>query len=374
MNDMKRISIRVPSWVKDEMERRTRINWSQKVREELIKYLKKDDAPIELRQIIRGYKNLGKLNLLKALFLYAEISEKVGQPLKTNLSTMFEDKFKEIETEMFGMFEKIGMRDRYDKVAQERNFCDVLLEVLFEEGIIEDLENEVIHTFQGLQNREQIAKALWHLGLYLDENSDKTYTRFEDMQMEILFSHIFEKPQEIIQELNRLGIIFFNFTCTNEYTHKNFDVPIYSYKLILDIKENPSKYSLYDYDNLKRNFENLLSEKQNRKFLKWLKKDYDKNFFDDTTVKTFREDFNSEYGENAFDDTLCGLVNKGFLDCRYWPHRSRAGRRKSMSAHIFFNLSKLGKKYLTEIVFEKIVKGTNNKGELESMIDIMEME
>lgn len=370
INDMERITVRVPSWVKNEMDRRNDINWSQKVREELVKYLKKDDVPVELRRIIREYKNLEKWDVLKSLFLYAIIYEKTGQPLKTNLSMMFEDRAKKIETEMYEIFERIGIKERYDKVFQDRNFCDVLLDILFEEGIIDELENEVIRSFNSLKDKNQIAKALWHLGLYLDDNSDRTYTCFEDRQMEILFSHIFENPEEIIHMLNKIGIIYYNYFDSRAYTHKNYEIPIYSYKLIRDIQKNPFNYSLYDYGYFKGNIEKILSEKRNREFLK-LMKNYDKNFSDDD-VLDFKKQFNSQYGENAFEDTLDELVDKGLLICWYWPHRRRAGKRRAQSAMAYYKLSEPGKKYLFEIIFEKRVKDTKNKGELESMIEIYE--
>lgn len=371
MNGMKRITIRVPGWVKDEMDRRSDINWSQKVRDELIKYLKKEDVPIELRNIIRGYKNDKNLDMLKALFLYAVIYEKTGQPLKTNLSIMFGDRAKTIETEIEVVFEKLGITDRYDKVFQDRNFCDVLLDTLFEE-VIDDLEEDIIHTFENIENKGLIAKALWLLSLYLEVEPDSTYTRFEDMEMEILFSHAFENPDEIIQELNKIGIIYYNYYYSKAYTHKDYAIPIYAYKLIRDVQKNPYNYSLYDFGDFKGNIEKILSEKRNRDFLKWLKKDFDKNFCNDTTVQSFKKQFNSKYGENAFDDTLHGLVDKGLLICRYWPHRRHSGRRSSMSAHTFYNLSGIGKRYLSEIAFEKLVKGTETKGELEGLIEIYE--
>lgn len=367
---MKRITIRVPGWVKDEMDRRSDINWSQKVRDELIKYLKKEDIPIELRNIIQDCKNNKNWDVLKALFLYSVIYEKTGQPLKTNLSIIFGDRAKKIEAEMDGIFEKLGIKGRYDKVFQDRNFCDVLLDTLFEEGIIDDLEEEVICSFESIENKDQIAKALWHLGLYLDDKTDSTYTRFEDRQMEILFSHIFENPEEIIQELNMLGVIYYNYYDSIAYTHKNYDIPIYSYKLIWDTQKNPYKYSLHDYTDFKRNIEELLSDDRIRGFLKRME-NYDKNFSDDDVLKS-KKDFGSKYGKNAFDDTLNELVDKGILICWYWPHRRQAGKRSSQSARTYYKLSNLGKKYLSEIIFKKIVKSKENKGELASLIEIYE--
>lgn len=371
MNQMKRITIRVPSWVKDEMDRRSDINWSQKVREDLIKCLKKEDIPIELRRIIREYKDLKKWNVLKALFLYAIIYETTGQPLKTNLSVMFEDKAKNVETEMFELFEKIGIKNRYDKVFQDRNFCDILLATLFEEGIIDDLEEEVIRSFNNLKNKEQITKALWHLGLYLEKkNLERPYVCFEDREMEILFSNIFEKPEEIINELNKTGIIYYNYYNSIAYSHKSYNIPVYSYRLIRDIQENPYKYSLYDCNDFKRNIEKLLSDDGSREFLKRMK-NYDKNFSDNDVLEV-KKQFDSKYGKNAFDDTLNELVDKGILICWYWPHRRRAGKRSSQSARTYYKLSNLGKKYLSEIIFKKLVKSKENKGELVSLIEIYE--
>jgi transcriptional regulator of met regulon len=369
---MKRITIRVPNWVKTEMERRGDVNWSQRVRDELIKYLKKEDVPIELRNLIRGYKNNKNWDGLTTLFLYAVIYEKTGQPLKTNLSIMFGDRAKTIETDMEAVFTELGIKDRYDKVFQERNFCDILLDTLFEEGIIDDLEENVIRTFENVEDKGPIAKALWLLGLYLDVESDNTFTCFEDMEMEILFSHAFENPDQIIQELNKLGVIYYDYYESSAYTHKNRSIPIYAYKLIYDIQRNPYEYSLSDYGDFKGTIEKILSEKRNREFLKWLKKDFDKNFCDDTTVQAFKKQFDPKYGENVFEDTLHELVNRGLLICRYWPHRRRAGQRSSMPAHTFYNLSGLGKKYLSEIAFEQSIKGAENKGDLESLIELYE--
>lgn len=371
MNGMKRVTIRVPSWIKEELDKRRDINWSQKIRDELIKYLKKEDVPIELREIVRDYKNNKNRDMLMALFLYAVIYEKTGQPLKTNLSIMFRSRAKDIESEMNEKFEKIGIKDRYDKVFQDRNFCDVLLDILFEEGIIDYLEDEIVHSFENTENREQLAKALWHLGLYLHGKTDNTYICFEDREMEIMFQHLFEKPEEIIRRLNKMGIIYYNYYTSVAYNHKNYEMPIFSYKLILDIHENPYKYGLYDYGNFKERIEKNLSEKKNRDFLRWLRGDYERNFYDNT-VQIFKKQFESKYGENSFNDTLHELVESGLLMCRYWPHRRRAGRRSSMPAHLFYNLSPLGKKYLSDIVFEKLTRGPENRGELENLIEIYE--
>jgi len=372
MNEMKRISVRVPSWVKEKMDKMCDINWSQKIRDELIQYLRKDDVPIELRNIIRDYKNNGKRDVLMALFLYAVIYENTGQPLKTNFSIMFKDKAKNIENKLQEAFEKLGVKDRYDKVFQERNFCDVLLDLLLEEGVIDDLEEEIIRSFENMENKEQISKALYYLGIYLDNKTDATYTCFDGRQMEILFSHLFEKPEEIIRKLNEAGIIYYDYYDSVAYSHKNYNIPVYSYKLILDVYKNPYKYSLYNYSNLKDRIEDILSEKRNRDFLKWLKKDYDKNFYDDTTVQAFAKRFDHEYGKNAFNNTLRELVEKGFLICHYWPDRRKAGKRSSMPARLYYNLSPLGKRYLSEIVFETLVADAENKGELENLIEIYE--
>ena len=372
MTQVERITIRVPKWVKEELDKRKEINWSQKIRDDLISYIKKEDVPIELRMIIRKYLEEENKDMLTALFLYSQIYETVDQPLKTNFSIMFGKKSKDVENELGEVLKKLGIKDRWDKVFQERNFCDILLDTLVEEGVIDYLEEETTRTFENTENKEELAKALWHLALYLDGKTDNIIIRSEYKKMEILFGHLFEKPKDIIEKLNTLGIIFYNYYDSNAYSYPIYEIPVYSYKLILDVHKNPYKYGLYGYGALKSKTETIISEKKNRDFLRWLKDSYAIDFYDEEKLGKFKGDFNSQYGEGAFENTLNELVRSGLLICLYYPYRSRAGKRSSSPASLHYYLSNPGKKHLYDIVFNKLLKESSNMGELGQLMGLYE--
>ena len=378
MSEMKRITVRVPDRMKREIDRRADINWSEVVRMCLEKYIKTDDTLIELKNIIKQYKKKKRWDLLKALFLYAVVHDRysdkydLGYLLKSNLSNMFGDDAKKIGDELIELLKKIGVTGRYDKITQDIYFYEALLEILLEEGIVDYLEEITINCFKTIEGERELSEVMYHLGLYLRDRQslDEIYVCFTEKEIKTQFSHLFENYEDIIDNLKRCSIIYENYYDSNAYSYGELCVPIYSYKLIMDIYNNPYRYSLYGYGGLKSKLQNILSDEKNRVFLTWLKSNYSRNFYDEKEIQTFKDEFDKKYGENGFENALNELVKSGILVCKHWPSRSRAGRRKSQSAELYYNLSKDAKAYLYEIVFEKL--NAKNKGELENLIEIYE--
>ncbi len=368
-DEMDRLTIRLKKKDKKEMQRRKDVNWPEKLRGTISKETKKDKIVSEVTNIVQINKD--DMPLMRTFYLYSVIYEQMYRPLSKNMEVMFEEKGKEIEQKMLNMFENIGITDRSDRTDNDVCFYDVLLQSLFDEHIIEKIEDHISANLKEHENIDELAGALWYLEPYLRHDTDLPYTVFQDRHLEILFSHVVDDPGKIIHELNSLGIIYYDYTNTNAYNHKNYKIPIYSYKLIKHIREYPYHYSnfIYTGESIDK-IRELLKEPRYRNFIK--------NFKSYDTVITIEESeilkdsFNFNNQPFNFDNVLNDLVRCELLTCTYWAGRSRAGRRSSRAPETRYKLSEEGKGLLSNVLIETIVKNAENKGELEYLVEEFE--
>ena len=355
MGQAERITIRVDNRIKKGMDRKRDVNWPEKIRDFLRKELGKDYVPSKLEMVIEHLKRDGRWDLLKAMFLYAAISD--NSVYKNNLSLMFGgddyNKPEDIENEVVELIRSIDVTDRYDIVRGERPFYEVLQDMLIGTGIIDHFEKEMQDIIS--KERDEVKKALYYIGQYMNFDGDMEgfYTCFPAKQLEILFSHVFDEPKEMLKELNRQGIIFYNYYESNAYSYGEYCVPIYTYELLREITEHPELYLLSEFRDMKSKIENILSDDRTREFLKWLGEDFTMDFYGDIYLSKVKEEFSEKFGKNAFDETLSYLVKEGILVPHYWPHRRSAGGSSSMPARLYYNLTPRAKKCLYEVVFEK---------------------
>ena len=381
MGEMVRITVRVDEWIKKEMDEHTDINWSKKIRDFLKKELRKEDIPVELKNLIDELKTGERWDILKAMFLYAVILDETGQSFKRNLSLMFGNAhekrygYKEIEAEVIRKLNEIGVTSKYDRVFGEKPFYEILESTLMNEGVIEHFESEVVKSLNESSEREELTKALYYIGQYMNfsENMERMSTCFPAKQLEIMFTYVFDTPKDLLLKLNKMGIIFYNYYESNAYSYEEYCVPIYSYDLIKDVTEKPDKYLLYEFIGLKSKLKNALLEERNREFLKFLKADFAIDFYNETKkIQDFKEFFDKNYGDNAFNETLATLVKSGMLVPYYWPPRRNTGRRSSMPEQMYYHLSPAARKYLYEIVFETLINKNYHEGELRNIIEVYE--
>ena len=163
--EMERLTTRIEKKMRDDMKRMKNVNWPEKIRTTIKKEILKDEIAIETTSIVQSNKD--DVILMISFFLYSVILQQMYQPLKRNLKTMIGDRAKEIETKMLSTFENIGITDRHDKTSQDIFFHEVLLQTLFEENIIEIIEDYIKENFNNSPNKDELALALWHLNNYL---------------------------------------------------------------------------------------------------------------------------------------------------------------------------------------------------------------
>ena len=369
MSDFARITVRVSEKMKRQMDSTRDTNWSEIIRRELKKYLIRDIGEIKLRNKIRELLGEGKLSVLKALFLFGQYVGKVD--LNKNLEKIQAVDYENTRIELDNVLDHIGIEHPYSKIGDNSNFCDVLLEIYLEEGIIDILGSQVQKNFQESEMRDELAIGLRVLSYYLEGRHDDANIRMTAHILEIIFSYFYDNPLRIIEELNRLGILYSYLTNTKAYYHLDYYIPIYSYKLLDEIQLKPYEYSLTGPFNFDRNlFEEIMSEERNRELLRFLQ-GFD-NGFKEHELDVLIKDYNYRKGEGVFKTTMRNLIEKGLITPNYSPHRSRAGKRKSSPAIVSYTVSPRIREIFIQSVFRKTSESYEKKGELQILIDLYE--
>ncbi|QEE16818.1 hypothetical protein DSAG12_02648 [Promethearchaeum syntrophicum] len=365
MKDKSRITVRVPSWVKEEMDKKNEINWSQIIRNILIEYIKIEDFPLHFRRIVKKHKLSENWDLLKAFYLFSANDDK--KSLRSNLYTVFDERADEIENDLKKTLIDLGIQYKVE-IPKEQNIKENILNILFEEGVISDLEGEIDRLFEHVEIKSKINEAIWYLGLYLKDESDfePNSVSFAGDGLNIYFSHLFDDPEKIINELIKIGVLSQSNYRSNAYSYTIYRLLDQSIKLVKEIQLNPEKYSLTHLD-LSQNIEDLLHHERNRFLIKSLDQGLDVHNRYNNTI----QDFEEKFGEGSFNDTLDELVKKGIIICNYSPSRKRSGKRGAMRSSLYYKLSKTGEEKLKEYILNRHLQ--NKEGKVQSIIELYEL-
>ena len=160
------------------------------------------------------------------------------------------------------------------------------------------------------------------------------------------------KKEEIEKMLVDLGLISTGWHSSRAYCHQIWKVPEHD-KILLDfVRRNPKDFGLKEID-LKGELIYLKNDPVFNGFLEWLGKSrrkYVEEYGQNKEIKKFDE----IYGINSFKEMVKKLVEIGALVIGYFPHRSRAGKRRSSPAEYIFSLTNEAKEVLNS--FEEVVE------------------
>ena len=369
MSDYARITVRVSNKTKKQMDASRDKNWSEIIRNELKKHLNRDIGEIRLRNKIRDLKAEGNLSVLKALYMFSQYVNQVD--LSKNLEIMHGIDREDTSSELKSTLEHLGIENPYSQIGDGIPFNDALMEIYLEEGIIDLLQEQVEEYFRDSETKNELAKGLRVLSYYIDGHEDDAKIRMITRLVSIIFSHFYNEPLPIMEELNHIGIFFSTTYSSKAYYHHDFHIPIYAYRLLHYIRQSPYMYSLSGPYHLDTNLlEEILSENTNREVFRLLKGF--NNSYKESDFEELVKDFDHRNGEGSFKNAMAQLLEKGVVLFEYWPHRSRAGKRSSSPDRITCVIPPKVREMLIQTVLQKTGKDSGDMSELELLVNIYE--
>ncbi len=339
---MTSITIRVPDWMKAEMDRHKEINWAEVIRNCIRTKLAELKPVIVIEELVDKYLKQNDEIKLRTLDLFAE---NIGEyQISSNIKIMYGEWAIQKASETLSELKEIGIEKPYNKIG-DSEAREVISDVLDRKGIYDMFKEKLKMELRSAE--KYITDAIWLLSHYdyrkiLPEGFIRTFGILHP-----------EFKGDIMYDLTRMGMLYMNYSRTTHYFYKYYKVPLYAHKVLEDIAQNNEKFVR---DNLRK----LIKENWFIDFIKWMNIDinnlsYDSYWWNSKWIGIYKErevkdSYKKTYGKD-FDEVLSTLIKMGILIIDYRPEKRRAGSRGHPPFWVL-RLTPIAIKYLVEYAIE----------------------
>jgi len=326
-------SIRIPEAIKREMERHREINWSEFIRNQIIKELNYPKVPIKIKELVGEYASNDSFDKLWILHMFSEGIAK--RHIYENANLIFGENKEEQVDEVEDDLRKYGFENVFEKVDGELYIANAIKLELDEKGIMEKFYNECSKRLKN--SSKEVKDGVWLLSLYIEDSLSRENAFIVPDGFKKTFSFRNEKwDGEIVEDIVKLGIIYLDYYRSNAYNHWWHKIPDYSLQILNEIYIGKgTEFGIYEnkprVDKLRR----LLREEKVRTFVRWMggtKKSVDEYYENEIVQK----ELGLTMGE--FKELVVKLVKENVLIIDYMPSRSRAGKRGSLSPRLIYKI------------------------------------
>lgn len=328
------------------MKERTDLNWSQILRNAIQERLGGVPLPSDVEELITHYRDENAWDKLRHLALKVQLF--YDKEVENNLNVLYPGGTNEICRSIEADFAKRRITLDPMKWYGPHGTRSHLLNALESKGIFNKFEKDAE---ESLKNASRATKeAAWLLSQYFfsyywiygffvgtpaicPEGFCKTarYLGLPDMK----------------NELMSRGLIFVLHTAsTRAYApHELWEMPEYT-QLLYE--------ALVDDEEKKRRISSFIESDEFKSFREWMmdqiqkRPDFNLNGVGICLPEYEEEKILSTFKEKRIDDVLKMLIENGVLIIRYWPSRSRAGRRAPRPASWIYEYTPVAKRLLLE--------------------------
>ena len=355
---MPRQTIRIPEEMKREMDRRSEINWSEYIRQQLKKKLGYPKAPRKIKRLVKQYEED-----LEKLWILHMFSKKISdQRIYETAELIFGEK-KDTTIDII----KSDLEDRglsgemYKELSNGMTVSDSIKNELYSSKGIKQIKEEVRKNVQ--ESASEVKEGIELLCLYAEDSIYDDYFRIKPKGLEKTWE-IYSEKDVSVDDIVSTGLIYKDWYSSNAYSYEQSVVPSFGLELIEPIveKENTSKGGLdilYEPPT-KRTVKDAIEKGICRDFLSWLSSSDTGMNVSKKYVPAYEEEkeINNDESLNLnfeeFKEARSELVNKKMLIIDYSPSRSRTGNRASRPARWIYQLTGPAMKRLSSALLEKM--------------------
>ena len=328
---MASITIRVPEWMKTEMERHKDINWAEVIRSYIRTKLAQFKQPTVIDELVERCLKQGEEIKLRTLDVFAELLNLYY--VLDNIRIMYGDDAVDKAQEVLDELKDLGIEKPYDKIGNVEA-REAIFYVFDEKGVYSLFEEKILKEISHAD--DCIKDAVWLLSQY---NSRIVPDGFE-RTFKILHPDF---SGDILNELVRIGILYKDYYDSRAYSHWWYRVPSYASLVLEEIAKSREEF-------VRKNLKELVKVEWFKEFLKWMGSTTKWIVvYEEETVKTEYRDL---YGKDL-DEIISILVRAGILIIDYEPRRRRAGRRKSEPPYWLLRITPTASKVMSfDILFD----------------------
>jgi len=304
---MTSITIRVPDWMKTEMDRHRDINWAEVIRSCIRTKLAQFKQPTVIDELVERYLKQGDEIKLRTLDVFAELLNVYY--VLDNIRIMYGDEAVDKAQEVLDELKNLGIEKPYDKIGNIEA-REAIFYVFDEKGVYNLFEEKLLKELSHAD--DCIKDAVWLLSQYdsriVPDGFERTF--------KILHPDF---GRNVLNELVRIGILYKDYYDSRAYSHWWYRVPSYASLVLEEIAKSREEI-------VRKNLKKLIKVEWFKEFLKWMGSTIKwVVVYEEEKIKT---EYKELYGKDL-DEVLSALVKDGVLIVDYYPRRRRAGRRKS---------------------------------------------
>lgn len=330
---MTSITVRVPDWMKAEMDRHRDINWAEVIRSCIRMKLAQFKQPAVIDELVEKYLKQGDEIKLRTLDLFAELLNVYY--ILDNIRIMYGDETTNKAQEALDELKNLGIEKPYDKIGNIEA-REAIFYVFDEKGVYSLFEEKILREISHAD--DCIKDAVWLLSQYdyriVPDGFERTF--------KILHPDF---SGDVLNELVKIGILYKDYYDSRAYSHWWFKVPSYARLLLEEVAKGREEF-------VRENLKKLIKAEWFKDFLKWMGSTTKWIIvYEEEKVKT---EYKELYGKDL-DEVLSILVKEGILIIDYDPRRRRAGRRKSQPSYWILRITPTASKVMSfDILFNII--------------------
>ena len=305
MTKMIGVSVKVPAWLKKEMDRHKDINWAEVIRSCIKRKLAEFKQSTVIDDLIEEYLRQNSEIKLRTLDLFANLLEKYF--ILKNIQIMYGENAINEAQKVLDDLRNLGVERPYDKIGSI-SVSEIIFSAFSKMGIYDLFEKKLQ---ENLSNASTYLKdAIWLLSQYGSYIVPDGFKR----TFEIMHPNF---GGNILDELVKIGALYKDYYESRAYSHLQYTVPLYADLILYEFVADRIQL-------VKENLIKLLKEQWFRDFLKWVG-----NVKCAEAYEELKEDYRKKYGKKygkELDEVISEL--KGIIIVDYWPRRRRVGKRK----------------------------------------------
>lgn len=330
---MASITIRVPEWMKTEMERQRDINWAEVIRSCIRTKLAQFKRPTMIDELVERYLKRSEEIKLRTLDVFAEVLNLYY--ILDNVRIMYGDNAVDKAQEALDELKDLGIEKPYDRIGNVEA-REAISYVFDEKGVYSLFEEKLLKEIPHAD--ECVKDAVWLLSQYdsriVPDGFERTFKVLHP-----------DFDGDILSELVRIEILYKDYYESRAYSHWWYKVPSYASLVLEEIAKSREEF-------VRKNLKEMLKAEWFKEFLKWMGNTTKWIIvYEEETVKA---EYKELYGRDL-DEVLSTLVKAGILIIDYFPRRRRAGRRKSESPYWLLSITPTVSKVMSfDILFDSL--------------------
>jgi len=227
---MASLTIRVPEWMKTEMERHKDINWAEVIRSCIRTKLAQFKQPTVIDELVERCLKQGEEIKLRTLDVFAELLNLYY--VLDNIRIMYGDDAVDKAQEVLDELKDLGIEKPYDKIGNVEA-REAIFYVFDEKGVYSLFEEKILKEISHAD--DCIKDAVWLLSQYDSMIVPNGFER----TFKILHPDF---SGDILNELVRIGILYKDYYDSRAYSHWWYKIPTYASLVLEEIAKSREEF------------------------------------------------------------------------------------------------------------------------------------